>query len=151
MPRPKIDKMVGKPPVFKEFKPVGIPKKNIPEVKMSLEEYEALRLADYEAFTQEQAAEEMEISRPTFTRLIEEARKKLTDFLIHGKNLIIDGGAVHFRENVFKCNDCGIHFSADFTEVVTECPECGSGNLDNLAGGFGHGRCCVNRKGKNND
>lgn len=151
MPRPKIDKIVGKPPVFKEFKPVGIPRKNIPEVKLSLEEYEALRLADYQALTQEQAAEQMEISRPTFTRLIEDARKKLTDFLINGKLLTIGGGAVHFRENILRCDDCGRHVTADLTEIVEVCPDCGSRNLTNLADGFGHGKCCVNRKGKNND
>jgi predicted Zn-ribbon and HTH transcriptional regulator len=90
-----------------------------------------------------EASDEMEISRSTFTRLIEQARKKTAQFLVEGKELFIEGGNVHFRGNIIRCQDCGHMFNIKINALVSKCPECESGNLINLAGGFGHGRCCV--------
>jgi predicted Zn-ribbon and HTH transcriptional regulator len=92
----------------------------------------------------EAAAEEMHISRSTFSRLIEAARKKIADFIIHGKLLTIDGGNIHFRNNIIKCYDCGYMFRTNIGVPLSNCPDCDSTNLLNLAGGFGHGRCCIN-------
>ena len=89
-----------------------------------------------------EAADEMEISRSTFTRLIEKARKKIADFLIQGKLLTIEGGSIHFRNNIIHCQDCGHMFKTNIDNAITECPACHSKNLLNLAGGFGHGKCC---------
>ena len=61
---------------------------------MALDEVEALRLADLQGLYQEQAAVQMQISRPTFARIIEAARRKVAEALIHGKALRIEGGAV---------------------------------------------------------
>jgi uncharacterized protein len=63
-------------------------------VTLTLDEVEALRLADLQGLYQEQAAEQMKISRPTFARIIEEARRKVAEALIHGKALRLEGGAV---------------------------------------------------------
>ena len=76
MPRPKKERKVHKPPIYSRFKPSGIPAKGLKEIILTLDEYEAIRLADFMGMLQEEAAAEMEISRPTFTRLIENARKK---------------------------------------------------------------------------
>ncbi|MGM0666792.1 MAG: DUF134 domain-containing protein [Bacteroidota bacterium] len=145
MPRPKSDRIVYEPPIYTEFKPVGSRGQNLEVIDLSLDEFEALRLADQKAMSHAEAAEEMEISRSTFTRLIEQARKKLADFIIHGKLLSINGGNVHFRNNIIKCQSCGHMFKISFNQMITECPVCKSTNLLNLAGGFGHGNCCRHR------
>lgn len=112
---------------------------------LSLDEYEALRLADYLHMEQEEAATEMEISRPTFTRLLERARSRIAAFIVEGKALSIEGGAVHFRFNIVKCLDCERMFHTNIASTAERCPNCGSTNLLDMAGGFGHGRCCRER------
>ena len=76
------------------FKPAGVPMRDLEEVVVALDELEALRLADLEALYQEQAAARMNISRPTFARVVEAARRKVADALIHGKALRLEGGPV---------------------------------------------------------
>jgi predicted DNA-binding protein (UPF0251 family) len=144
MARPEKDRIVHKPPLFSEFKPVGVPSNSLIQVLLTLDEYEAFRLADYLGMSQLEAAQEMEVSRPTFTRLIEKARKKIADFIVQGKVLSIQGGNIHFRRNIIKCLDCGHMFQMNMEDSLSKCPDCGSENLMNLAGGFGHGQCCLN-------
>lgn len=62
---------------------------------MTLDEFEALRQADLVGLYQRQAAEQMGVSRPTFSRIIESAHRKVADALVHGKALRIEGGSVH--------------------------------------------------------
>jgi len=143
--RPEKERLVHKPPIFTEFKPIGIAVKYLEEIQLSLDEYEAFRLADHLGLSHEEAADEMEISRSTFTRLIEKSRKKIAEFIINGKYLSIDGGNIHFRKNIISCQDCGYMFNINFQTSFDKCPECHSGNLVNLAGGFGHGKCCAIR------
>ena len=76
------------------FKPAGIPARMLDEVVIALDELESVRLADFEGLYQEQAAERMGVSRPTFGRIVEAARRKIADALIHGKLLRIAGGPV---------------------------------------------------------
>lgn len=144
MPRPQKERIVHKPPLFTEFKPTGIARKYLNQISLSLDEYESLRLADFEGLSHNDAADEMEISRSTFTRLIEQARKKIANFIIKGEFLIIEGGNVHFRNNIIKCQDCGYMFNININTKFSQCPECNSANLLNVAGGFGHGECCTN-------
>ncbi len=143
MARPQKNRKVHTPPLFTNFKPAGVAAKDLQHIILSLDEFEAVRLADFLGMSQEEAAVEMEISRPTFTRLIEVARKKIADFLINGKNLRLEGGNVHFRQNILKCKVCGHSFHISFNTNIEHCPHCGSSELINLAGGFGHGKCCV--------
>jgi len=142
MPRPKNERIVHEPPRYSEFKPIGVPGRSLSQVMLSLDEFEAIRLADYQGMSQEEAAEEMGISRSTFSRLVEKARKKISEFIIQGCLLTIDGGNIHFRNNIFECSDCGHMFKIKINAPVANCPDCGSGNLINHAGGFGHGSCC---------
>ena len=144
MPRPKNDRIVSKPPLYVDFKPIGVAGISLKQILLTLDEFEATRLADYKGLNHEEAAEEMNISRSTFSRLIEQARKKIADFLVHGKLLTIDGGSVHFRYNIIRCIDCGHMYKTNIGSSLTNCPDCDSINLLNLAGGFGHGRCCIN-------
>ena len=142
MSRPKNERIVHNPPLFTQFKPVGVNPRMLNSVTLSLDEYEAIRLADFEGQSHAESAEEMEISRSTFSRLIENARKKTATFFIKGSFLNIEGGNIHFRTNIVRCIDCGYMFKINFTDIITECPACQSKNLLNLAGGFGHGKCC---------
>ena len=143
MARPQNDRVVKEPPLFNEFKPIGVPARNLAKIFISLDEYEAIRLSDQIGYSHLEASEEMNISRSTFSRLIEAARKKMADFIIRGKILSIEGGNIHFTNNIIKCQDCGYIFNIKMSDDIGDCPECHSSNLVNLAGGFGHGRCCV--------
>lgn len=98
MPRPKCSRNVCGVPDKNYFKPRGIPTSEVEEVVLSLDEYEAIRLADHEQLYQEEAAVKMKISRQTFGRIIEAAHKKIADVLINGKALKIDGGEVALNE-----------------------------------------------------
>lgn len=94
MPRPCCMRRIGFVPGVTYFKPAGVPLRELEEVVLALDELEALRLADLQGQYQEQAAEKMKISRPTFSRIVEEARRKVADALIYGKALRMEGGAV---------------------------------------------------------
>jgi predicted DNA-binding protein (UPF0251 family) len=71
---------------------------DLDEVKITLEELESIRLCNLEDLNQEKAANRMKISQPTFHRLIKEARKKITEALVHGKSLRIEGGVHYISE-----------------------------------------------------
>ena len=143
MPRSKKEKIVHSPPLFSVYKPAGIMRSELQRLSLALDEYEAIRLADYLGLDHTEAAQEMGISRSTFSRLIEKARQKTARFFIEGKELCIEGGKIHFRGNVIRCHDCGHMFNIDIGQSIFKCPECNSANLVNLAGGFGHGLCCT--------
>lgn len=98
MPRPKCHRHVCGIPDKNYFKPRGIPAVDLEEIVLHLDEFEAIRLADYKQLYQEEAAARMNISRQTFGRIIEGAHKKIADFLIHGKALKIEGDEVTLSE-----------------------------------------------------
>ncbi|MFA5284920.1 MAG: DUF134 domain-containing protein [Smithellaceae bacterium] len=98
MPRPKCHRHIFGIPDKNYFKPRGIPSVDLEEVVLSLDEFEAIRLADHEQLYQEEAAARMNISRQTFGRIIEGAHKKIADVLINAKALKIEGGKVTFNE-----------------------------------------------------
>jgi predicted DNA-binding protein (UPF0251 family) len=97
MPRPKCCRTVGGLPAAKYFKPQGIPLTELEDVVLSIDEYESVRLADYERLYQERAAERMNVSRQTFGRIVESAHRKIAEALINGKALKIEGGDVRIR------------------------------------------------------
>ncbi len=142
MPRPQDNRIVLEPPIFSEFKPLGVKGQDLEQIQLALDEFEAFRLADFIGLSHAEAAGEMGISRPTFSRLIEKARKNIADFIIQGKLLSIEGGSVHFRNNIIRCQGCGHMFRINISNSISECPACHSKQLINLAGGFGHGKCC---------
>ena len=94
MPRPCRMRRVGVFPNATYFKPAGVPLRMLEEIILALDEVEAMRLADFEGLYQEEAGERMGVSRATFARVIESARRKVADALIHGKALRIEGGAI---------------------------------------------------------
>ena len=79
------------------FKPAGIRMTELEETILTVDEYEAVRLKDFENLEQTEAAKKMQISQPTFNRLLSSARKKLADAIINGKAIKIEGGNYRFR------------------------------------------------------
>lgn len=63
-------------------------------INLTYDEYEVIRLLDHVQLTQEQCAVRMNISRPTVTRIYNEARRKLADMLVNGKEITIGGGDI---------------------------------------------------------
>lgn len=104
------------------------PSRGPAQITLALDEFEALRLADFEGLYQEQAAARMKISRQTFGRIVEVARRKITQALIEGKTLSIEGGSIEMR--TFRCSDCQHTWQVPFgTGRPQECPSCKSRNL----------------------
>ncbi|MDD4899392.1 MAG: DUF134 domain-containing protein [Candidatus Omnitrophica bacterium] len=94
MPRPCRCRRIRCKPDTNYFKPRGIPVDMLEEVTLTLDELEAVRLADWEGLYQEDAAEKMNISRQTFGNIINSAHKKIADVLLNAKALKIEGGVV---------------------------------------------------------
>ncbi len=91
MARPKCCRRIDSEPDCRIFKPIGIPMSSLEEVVLSMDEFEAIRLADLERLYHEQAAEKMGISRQTFGRILESARGKVAMVLTKGLALRIEG------------------------------------------------------------
>ena len=92
MPRPRILRRVRCEPNVNYFKPAGVPVRDLEQVELTVDEFEAVRLKDAEGMDQADAAEKMKISQPTFHRLILSARKKIADAITNGKAIKIEGG-----------------------------------------------------------
>jgi len=95
MPGRRRCRRVGFQPSFTSFRPAEAGKKEPEEAILSIDEFEAVRLKDLEGLDQIEWAEKMDISQPTFHRLVISARKKIADALTHGKTIKIEGG--HYR------------------------------------------------------
>jgi len=95
VPRPHKCRQIGFVPDVTYFKPQGIPMRFLEEVSLSFEEIEAVRLKDMEGLEQEQAAVRMQISRPTFQRILASARNKIATAILTGRAIRIEGG--HYK------------------------------------------------------
>ncbi|MGQ1891195.1 DUF134 domain-containing protein [Thermophagus sp. OGC60D27] len=130
MPNQRRLRKIDSPPKIEGFKPVGIKMRNIDKVVLLFEEYESIRLIDYENMNQEEAAQRMDISRPTFTRVYKKARKTIAKALVEGKAIIIEGGT-YISENYWaRCKKCAQLTTA--STPLTSCPHCHSTDLNNL-------------------
>ena len=96
MPRPKKMRFVGQQPTATFFKPTGISMRTLEHVILEMDELEAMRLADFQGLSQEEAADQMQVSRATFGRIVARGRQKCADALLHGKAIQIEGGMVCF-------------------------------------------------------
>jgi predicted DNA-binding protein (UPF0251 family) len=92
MPRPRHCRRVCFEPGITYFKPAGVPMIDLEEINLTVDEFEAIRLKDVDGLEQEQSAQRMNISQPTFHRLYLEARRKIADVIVNGKALKIEGG-----------------------------------------------------------
>jgi predicted DNA-binding protein (UPF0251 family) len=149
MARPFKYRRVCFNPEVNYFKPAGIPLINLEEVRLSLDEFEALRLADFEGFYQEDAAKEMNVSRQTFGNIISAAHKKIADSIIHGKAIKIEGGVYQLEEKrTFICYECQHEWQITYGKArPINCPKCQNKNIHRSpkergymrsSGGLGH-------------
>lgn len=90
--RPKIKRTIGFLPEITYFKPAGVPLRSLSEVILSMDEIEAMRLAELEDLDQEEGAKKMKVSRITFLRILHSAHKKIAESLIYGKAIRMKGG-----------------------------------------------------------
>jgi len=130
MPRPKQHRTISSPPIMQGYKPFGIPRNALESITLLYDEYEAIRLLDYLGMNQEQAAEQMKVSRPTLTRIYEKARKSIAEAFVKGKMIIIVGGEVSFDKQWFRCRRC--FKLVDGLENHIKCPNCSSFGNDEL-------------------
>ena len=175
IPRPFCCRRVSGEPPNGFFKPLGIPLAELEVVTMTVDEYEAVRLADLDGLYQEDAANQMGVSRQTFGRIVESAHRKIADALVNAKALEIKGGEIEMvNQREFQCSDCKHVWQVPYgTGRPAACPQCQSKNIHPAAedrgwarGGSGRaetgpgrgmhrGRCCrggspqVNRRGGN--
>lgn len=96
MPRPRKSRRVCGHPGCTSF---GPHKSEGAPITMAIDEYEAVRLIDFEGLTQEQCAEQMEVARTTIQSIYAGARKKLAACIVEGRALVIEGGDVRFCEH----------------------------------------------------
>ena len=145
MVRPAKPRYVSDEPRFTYFKPKGIPLRELQEERLSVEELEALKLIDIEGLYQEEAAARMEVSRPTFHRILKEARTKVTRCLVEGKALGIEGGnyILSGDTRIFECFSCGHQWGEPFGTGIraceSTCPECGQRTVRRADGKGQHG------------
>lgn len=130
MPRPQQFRKIENPPIMVGFKPFGIPRNQLKTLTLRFDEYEAIRLLDYEGLNQEQASEKMNVSRPTLTRIYESARKTIAKAFVEGKMIQIEGGNVSFNGNWFRCKRC--HKLVDGLENHVKCKDCCNFSQDEL-------------------
>lgn len=90
--RPKKIRWIKCAPRERCFKPQCKSQNKLQGVYLSLDEFEAIRLADFEQLKQIDAAKRMRISRPTFSRIISLAHRKIADGLVNIKAIRIEGG-----------------------------------------------------------
>ena len=92
MGRPKKCRWVETEPGVTFFKPRGIPLRSLQQIVITVDELEAMRLADFLEMTQEEVAQRMQVSRPTVTRMLSRAHRAVAEALVHGKAICIQGG-----------------------------------------------------------
>lgn len=133
-PRPKLIRKVSNPPIISGFKPYG--GKETENVKnpilLNYEEYEAIRLCDFEMMNHHQASVIMQVSRPTLTRIYAKARFKIAEAFVQGRQIIIEGGKVYFDSEWYTCNSCGCYFNnPEKLTDIKNCPLCRSEDIVN--------------------
>ena len=134
MARPKRCRRIQfRPPVLR-YEPAGGDGAASGEVLLSLDEFEAMRLADLEGLYQDEAAERMNVSRPTFARIVADARRKVMVALAGGQTLRIEPGAAPPAEGArHSCSVCG-HDWHGAARKAESCPACGSAKVVKVCG-----------------
>ncbi len=120
------------PPSIKGFTPYGGVHKseNKNPVILLYEEYEAIRLCDYDMANHHEASVVMGVSRPTFTRIYASARQKISKAFVEGLTMSIEGGKVYFDSDWHHCSNCKCDFSnPNKIDQVEKCPLCNSSNV----------------------
>lgn len=129
MPRKRCCGLVDREPCCRRFMPEG---PVIDTTELYVEELEAIRLKDLEGHDQLACAEAMGLTRPTFQRILQSARRKIAAALVEGHAIKIKGGNYMVKNRVFECRDCGHQWEEQPCSAGGKhgyeiaCPECGS-------------------------
>ena len=131
--RPIKERQIEQMPPVTQFKPCGVPLYAADEIAVTVEEMEAIRLADMEGMDQGPAAEIMGVSRPTFHRILTKAHTKVAQVLWLGKSLRVEGGTYRVKccdtERKFRCGSCGCEWCVPKGTrergCQMKCPTCG--------------------------
>lgn len=106
MSRPMKQRRICCLPKRNRFGPLDSRKKQSETVVMTLDEYETIRLIDFEQLNQEECAKRMNVARTTVQGIYSEARSKLADSLVNGKMILIHGGKYEMCDGRdVKCRD----------------------------------------------
>ena len=127
MVRPRKNRIVAFDPDVSYFKPRGIPMIDLQEAHLTVDECEAIRLADLLNMSYEEAGEQMGVSRATFGRIVQRARRRVADAIINGKAINIDGGnySVINEKRIFMCRKCNNTWEEPSgTGRPKNCPSC---------------------------
>ena len=130
MPRPKRERCIQYKPEITYFKPAGIPLRDLTEINLSFEELEAIRLKDKDGLEQKECARRMKISRPTFHRVINSARKKLAEALLCGKAIRIEGGNYQLSDRYLQCSNKHRWRMAANELDYSKCPLCENEDIE---------------------
>lgn len=138
MARPTKWRKIENIPVVPYFVPMNEKVEGVEVNVLLLEEVEAIRLKDLEGLEQAECAQRMEVSRPTFQRILISAREKIADGVINGKAIHIAGG--NYTRNICNviCEDCKNSWKESFENLqqikdgTYVCPACGSVKIDCL-------------------
>jgi len=106
MARPHKSRKISNPPKMLGFRPYGIPLCKIEPVILKFEEFESIRLINYNNLPQDKAAELMNVSRPTFTRIYNKALEQIAKSFVEGKAIEIEGGNYLLEKDWYRCKKC---------------------------------------------
>jgi len=130
MARPQKSRKVCIPPKMLGFKPFGIAVRDTVQIVLQYDEYETIKLVIYDNLSQDVAAERMEVSRPTLTRIYNSALSKIAIAFIEGKSILIEGGNFEFDKDWYRCKKC--HKLIDGIENHIKCENCPFYSVDEL-------------------
>lgn len=133
MPRQTRPRKVVEPPKFKGYKPYGIVEEENEVVELHYEEYEALKLADYDGMNHDKAANLMDISRPTFARIYDAARKKIAKAFVESKEIVTVYGNAQLDKSWHFCSSCHTRFTIPEAIEKKVCPMCQSAAIAPLS------------------
>ena len=127
MVRPEKHRRVAFNPEISYFKPRGIPMFDLEEVRLTVDQREAIRLSDLLGMSHEEAGRRMGVSRATFGRIVQRARMAVADALINGKAINVEGGnfKIISKARIFYCNNCSQEWEEPLGTGRPECcPSC---------------------------
>ncbi len=132
MPRRRRLRKVVAPPKFKGYKPYGTSSSTNSFIELLYEEYEAIKLADYDMMNHLEASKLMGISRATFARIYESARQKIAKALVEVKEIKTVYGNAEMDESWYICNHCHARFSIPKNNPKEQCALCKSTDIESL-------------------
>lgn len=132
MPRRKRMRKVVAPPGFRGYKPYGNRHGRKEHVDLLYEEYEAIKLADYDLMNHLEASQLMGVSRATFARVYESARRKIARALVETREIRSMFGNASLDHSWFVCDACNARFNIPDNHTSHHCPLCKSENIHSI-------------------